>query len=471
MADITPGSFRSRRSQLDKERALSTARNPGDSKYGAALYKNNAVEDRIHSAELRRIDNQLKRTSMHMEQKRKQFLQRYTLKEPMLIVVRPPSPGAIDKHESRLYNIENDYEYGHPLHKGGPRYMQPLDSKTKIPNYRPTIDAFCMKTKKKVNVWEHIILEKETPKFRSTVMPSYPLSTAEIRDLSRGMEYHKLEIEAGTKTRALKSKKKSKKKHSLALPSSTPGTLPELSFHSTDDEYHSDDTSRNQWHFVTETPVGEHEGRSAEHESRKASDGNTVTFTLPKLRTPKAYADDRNTSTTQLKYPTGKDTCESEENQLSNKELSRAKRNSTKPGYRPKAASKQRNASEIDQSVSSGQETHNTTAICVVHGEETKPDVDEDETGESTGRQNDVNIDTLALVNNFDEPEDVNDITIPKWHPGSENTDDNGVTNSDESCDHISPSAIPGKDTRSGLAVILEAAMEGMEHDDDDPNV
>ncbi|KAK2144926.1 hypothetical protein LSH36_719g01017 [Paralvinella palmiformis] len=282
MAETSSARFQNRRAMLDKEHALNTARNPGDSKYGNALYRNNTHEGRVYSAELTKIEKQLRITSMQIDQQKKQFLTKYAPKEPMLIVVRPPSPRSIQKYEWSQYNLENDFAYGHPKYRGGPRYMDPLKSRVRTPNFRPTIDAFCVQTKKKVNVWEKELLEKEAPKFRSTVMPSYPLSTSEVRDLIKTLEYHRLALDEARKKKPKREAKRRQKKAA-----SSPGSR------KTDR-----DSVTTPWQFVTDGSTSngplvadpakdekrevDSKRSRARTNSRNGTDVHTVTFSLSK---------------------------------------------------------------------------------------------------------------------------------------------------------------------------------------------
>ena len=63
--------------------------------------------------------------------------------------------------------------------------MAPLKSRAKSASLVPTIDMFSVVKKKKVNLWETAGLRKEPPSFQRTVLPSYPLSTDELRQLQK----------------------------------------------------------------------------------------------------------------------------------------------------------------------------------------------------------------------------------------------------------------------------------------------
>ena len=186
------GKFLTRKGLMEKERAMSTAKNTKDSKFGTALLKNNFHQNRLLVTTLGRLDNQLRRQQMHIDQQKKRFLNR-KLPEPSIIVERPASP------EKFTYDVDSDdsddYYYG-----GTPSYMKPLKRRVKTPSNLPTIDAFVLKTKKKANLWEEAMDKNERPQFQSTVLPSPPLTQEERNELHAGWLYHRPVSKGGIRT-------------------------------------------------------------------------------------------------------------------------------------------------------------------------------------------------------------------------------------------------------------------------------
>ena len=93
-----------------------------------------------------------------------------------MLVERPPSPGTLEQESYDSY-----LDGG----RSTPHYMAPLKSRAKSASLVPTIDMFSVVKKKKVNLWETAGLRKEPPSFQRTVLPSYPLSTDELRQLQK----------------------------------------------------------------------------------------------------------------------------------------------------------------------------------------------------------------------------------------------------------------------------------------------
>ena len=70
-----------------------------------------------------------------------------------------------------------------------------LRSRCRTPSTLTTIDAFTLKTRKKRNVWEEALDEKEPPRFKSTVCPSARLTRQEMAALRLGWDTHKLKAD------------------------------------------------------------------------------------------------------------------------------------------------------------------------------------------------------------------------------------------------------------------------------------
>lgn len=77
-----------------------------------------------------------------------------------------------------------------------PHYMRQLRSKVRTPSTLMTIDAFTVKSKKKRNLWNETMDEKDGPEFQSTVRPYAKLSEKEKTDLQIGWSYHKPRLQA-----------------------------------------------------------------------------------------------------------------------------------------------------------------------------------------------------------------------------------------------------------------------------------
>lgn len=175
----------SRKGLIERRQAMDTAKNMMTSKVGVCVLSTNTHEDRLLDKQYAKIDKELKRKQMHLDQMKKQFLQTQTLYtfEPTIIVERPPSPEAWMHYESLMEET--------PSYKADKGYMKPLKSKIKAPSNLPTIDAFTVRSKKKVNLWEEALTDLEHTRFRSTVPPSAKLTEEERFDLQRGWQFHR----------------------------------------------------------------------------------------------------------------------------------------------------------------------------------------------------------------------------------------------------------------------------------------
>ena len=129
----------SRKAILERQRAISAARNIKDSSFGKCVLRTNSVYDRLLTTTKTCLDHELKRKQMHGDQERKQFLNKLllTTNPPSLIVERPPSP---DVCRPSMYG--GDWPEAPDYEMNEPRYMRPLKSRTRTPSNLPTIDAF-----------------------------------------------------------------------------------------------------------------------------------------------------------------------------------------------------------------------------------------------------------------------------------------------------------------------------------------
>ena len=67
-------------------------------------------------------------------------------------------------------------------------------TRCKTPSTLTTIDAFTLKTRKKRNVWEEAMDEKDPPTFACTVRPAARLTRREKAALAMGWDAHKPKV-------------------------------------------------------------------------------------------------------------------------------------------------------------------------------------------------------------------------------------------------------------------------------------
>ena len=72
-------------------------------------------------------------------------------------------------------------------------------SRCRTPSTLTTIDAFTLKTKKKRNVWEEAMDEKDPPRFQCTVRPAARLTRRETAALHVGWDAHKPRVDQDPK--------------------------------------------------------------------------------------------------------------------------------------------------------------------------------------------------------------------------------------------------------------------------------
>ena len=169
-------------SLAEKQRAIHIAKNSKDSKFGNTLLHQNVQETRLLDKRLAKLEKERRRQTMHVDQRKKCFVeQRNTAPGPLLIVERPPSPDLLHK----IIMIENNEDT-----LDVPGYMRPLKTRVKTPSNHITIEAFAVKAKKKVNVWESVLNTSDPPRFQSAGVPSFPLTVSENSDLWREWQFH-----------------------------------------------------------------------------------------------------------------------------------------------------------------------------------------------------------------------------------------------------------------------------------------
>ncbi|XP_062594654.1 uncharacterized protein LOC134256074 [Saccostrea cucullata] len=185
--------FTSRRSMLEREKAVDGARNPGASKFGHSLAEINSKKDKSLVRELRKIECEFKSLNLQMNQQKKTFVKScHVLNyDPIILVERPPSPQMKKKALAMSMGLDED-EYNEHFENGKvPHYMHQLRSKQRTPSTLNTIDAFTVTNKKKKNIWEDAVDQNEAPVFHSTVRPCLQLTKREQTDLQMGWALHK----------------------------------------------------------------------------------------------------------------------------------------------------------------------------------------------------------------------------------------------------------------------------------------
>lgn len=187
------GGYTSRRSMLEREKAVDCARNPGASKFGHSLAEINSKKDKSLVRELRKIEHEIKSMSLQMNQRKKTFVKScHVLNyDPIILVERPPSPEMRKKALAMSMGLDEEEYNEHFENEKVPHYMHQLRSKQKTPSTLRTIDAFTIKNKKKKNIWEDAVEQNDAPVFHSTVRPCYQLTKREQSDLQMGWALHK----------------------------------------------------------------------------------------------------------------------------------------------------------------------------------------------------------------------------------------------------------------------------------------
>ncbi|XP_060556166.1 uncharacterized protein LOC132716825 isoform X2 [Ruditapes philippinarum] len=188
------GTITSRRSLMEREKAMEAARNPGVSKFGDCLVNINLKDDKTLNSNLRKINSEIRRMQLQFNHKMKYFVKRSNVlnHDPIILVERPPSPEVKKRaHLMEEYTGEDDV----PGDENKPGYMKQIRSKARTPSTLTTIDAFTVKQRKKKNVWEDAVEEKSRPEFESTVRPFAKLTSRERSDLQKGYEFHKPKLE------------------------------------------------------------------------------------------------------------------------------------------------------------------------------------------------------------------------------------------------------------------------------------
>ncbi len=155
--------------------------NKSGSSFKRVLLRTNAQQDRMLNTEIEKIERLRQKHFKHVLQERKVFLIKKTqLPDPSILVERAPSPDAFYKAALDKYDKTN-------FDDKTPNYMRPLERRAKTPSTFMTIDAFTVRQKRKVNVWEE---KDKNLIFHSVAPPSNPLNEEELHELQRAWQYH-----------------------------------------------------------------------------------------------------------------------------------------------------------------------------------------------------------------------------------------------------------------------------------------
>ncbi|KAK3596455.1 hypothetical protein CHS0354_015927 [Potamilus streckersoni] len=216
--ELRLSNFTSRRAWMEREKAMEAARNPGFSKFGECLVNSHSKQDKLLNSRLNRINTEIRKMEKVRNQEKKHFVKCSGVlnHDPLILVERLPSPSVIKRAMTLMINediegIEDDSKV--------PGYMRPLRSRTRTPSTLMTIDAFVLKSKKKRNVWEEAMNDKEPLVFQSMARPYTKLTERDKSDLQLGYSVHKpkltpntvlTESEDGKKNKSHASKKKMK---------------------------------------------------------------------------------------------------------------------------------------------------------------------------------------------------------------------------------------------------------------------
>ncbi|CAG5135248.1 unnamed protein product [Candidula unifasciata] len=167
----------------DKTKVVEAARSSVDSKMGECLLNNQTRQDTSLGSRIGKLNREKRRTEITHQQAQEIFMKgsRTLRLEPLILVERSPSEHA-------FYESDEGKDSEIPKLPG---YMRPLRTGRKTPSMLTTIEAFTLETKKKRNIWEEVLQEKETPRFKSSTMPTIRLSEEEVSQLQLGHMLHK----------------------------------------------------------------------------------------------------------------------------------------------------------------------------------------------------------------------------------------------------------------------------------------
>lgn len=169
--DLRLGLFPSRKLILERNKALSHARNPGLSKYGQCLVSVNTRLNNQLKTNLAKINAEFKRLDMQAKRKKNFFIKTSGLlnHEPLLLVQRPKSEPISEPTSEKI----DDHAAG---------FMKPRWSKIVRPSSHKTIDIYTVQPTKKKNLWDNFTKDK-TPRFTSVIRPCAKLSQSEMENL------------------------------------------------------------------------------------------------------------------------------------------------------------------------------------------------------------------------------------------------------------------------------------------------
>ncbi|BFZ13086.1 hypothetical protein BsWGS_16125 [Bradybaena similaris] len=177
----------------DKAKVVEAARTSMDSKMGEWLVNNQVRQDTSLGSKLGKLNREKRRAEITHQQTQEIFMKesRTLSLEPLILVERSPA-----EHDA----FENEQAANHDSPKM-PGYMRSLRTGRRTPSSLITIEAFTLETKKKRNIWEEVLNEKEAPRFKSSTMPAIRLSEEEVAQLQLGHMLHKPTKETITRKR------------------------------------------------------------------------------------------------------------------------------------------------------------------------------------------------------------------------------------------------------------------------------
>ena len=170
--DLRLGLFPSRKLILERNKAISHARNPGLSKYGQCLVSVNNRLNNVLKTNLASLNAEFKRMEMQATRRKKFFIKTSGLlnHEPLLLVQRPKSEPIA---ETPSVPRKDD---------NVPGFMKPRLSKIVRPSSLKTIDIYTVRPAKKTNLWESSG-EERALRFTGVIRPCAKLSENEVEHL------------------------------------------------------------------------------------------------------------------------------------------------------------------------------------------------------------------------------------------------------------------------------------------------
>lgn len=184
--------LKTRKEAMERQRAIDTARNVLSSRTGLVVMGENKFPERTLQLLIRRIEGEAKKQQTRIENDKKLFKKDRLIYnfEPTIVVERQPPPlqPLLPPSGDGGGGDGSGYPADEP-----PGYMRPRRNArgAGTPSNLPSIDAFTVRAKKKVNLWEGRTHDESYVTFRSILMSSPPLSHLEKMDLEKGWKIHR----------------------------------------------------------------------------------------------------------------------------------------------------------------------------------------------------------------------------------------------------------------------------------------